>query len=95
LRLRGQTLALRRLVLLRLATGQAFLVRMDKHHADEVSEASSVLIEARKDGAPYCHLLPPLLLHTQDSRSLPHRPLTPRAQHIYDTMQWSDTEEGN
>ena len=69
--------------------------RMVFIHADEVSEASSVLIEARKDGAPYCHLLPPLLLHTQDSRSLPHRPLTPRAQHIYDTMQWSDTEEGN
>jgi len=69
--------------------------RMVFVHADEASEASSVLIEARKDGAPYCHLLPPLLLHTTDTRSLPHRPMTPRAQHIYDTMQWSDTEEGN
>ena len=68
--------------------------RMVFIHADEASEASSVLIEARRDGAPYCHLLPPLLLHEVESRSLPHRPLSARAQKIYDTMNWYDTEEG-
>ena len=69
--------------------------RMAFVHADAESEPSTVLIEARLDGAPSCKLLPPLLLHEVDSRNLPHRPLTARAQHIYDTLNWYDTEEGS
>ena len=64
--------------------------RMVFVHADEISEASMVLLEARADGAPSLKLLPPLLLHTVESRSLPYRPLTTRAQQIYDTLQWYD-----
>ncbi len=67
--------------------------RMAFVHADEDSEPSVVLIEARLDGAPGCKLLPPLLLHQTSTRTLPHRPLTPRAQRIYDTLHWGDTEE--
>lgn len=65
--------------------------RMAFVHADEESEASMVLIEARADGAPSLKLLPPLLLHMAGSQGLSPRPLRPRAQQIYDTMQWYDT----
>lgn len=68
--------------------------RMAFVHADENSEPSIVLIEARAGGAPYCRMLPPLLLHEPQSRGLSHRPLTARAQQVYDTMQWYDTKEG-
>ncbi len=67
--------------------------RMAFVHADEASEASMVLIEARADGAPSLKLLSPLLLHTVQSRGLSYRPLTDKAQQIYDTMQWYDTKE--
>ena len=69
--------------------------RMVFVHADEASEPSTVLVEARLDGAPSCKLLPPLLLHEVDSRSCAHRPLTARAQRIYDTMLWYDLDEGD
>jgi tRNA1Val (adenine37-N6)-methyltransferase len=67
--------------------------RMVMVHADEESEPSCVLIEARLDGAPSLKMLPPLLLHAKESRGLPHRPLTERAQKIYDTLTWYDQEE--
>ncbi len=59
-------------------------------HADEKSEPSSVLLEARAGGAPSLHVLPPLMLHTADSRGDRCRALCARAQRIYDTMQWQD-----
>ena len=67
--------------------------RMAFVHADENAEASMVLIEARADGAPSLKLLPPLLLHTPESRGLSYRPLSTRAQEIYDTLQWYDISE--
>lgn len=62
--------------------------RMVFVHADEKSGPSSVLIEARAGGAPSLDVLPPLILHTVDSRHAGFRPLRERAKKIYDTMQW-------
>lgn len=60
--------------------------RMTFVHADEKSEPSMVLIEARSGGAPGMSVTAPLMLHTVESRSDGHRPLTEAAQKIYDTM---------
>lgn len=65
--------------------------RMAFVHADEMSEASMVLVEARSDGAPSMKLLPPLLLHSTDSSGMSYRPLTTVAQQVYDAVQWYDT----
>lgn len=67
--------------------------RMVFVHADAESEPSVVLLESKLDGAPSCRLLPPLLLHETGSRTLPHRPLTQKAQRIYDTMQWDERQD--
>ena len=59
-------------------------------HADENSEPSVVLTEARLDGAPSLKILPPLFLHSADSRAERSRPLTARAHRVYDTMELYD-----
>lgn len=61
--------------------------RMVLVHADEASEPSIVLMEARYKGAAELRVLPPLFLHTADSRG-GTRSLTPRAQRIYDTCSF-------
>ena len=60
-------------------------------HADEKSEPSMVLISATKGGAPSLRVLPPLLLH-EASDVMGTRPLSARAQKIYDTMSFDKTE---
>ena len=64
--------------------------RMVFVHADEQSEPSMVLTEARLDGAPSLKILPPLFLHSSESRGDRSRPLTPRAQSIYDSMRFCE-----
>lgn len=64
--------------------------RMVLVHADEKSEPSSVLIEARKGGAPGMRILPPLLLHESGWDGKVSRPLSPRAARIYETMSFED-----
>ncbi len=55
-------------------------------HADEESEPSMVLVEARAGGASGMTVTAPLLLHEVNSRADAHRPLSEAAQKIYDTM---------
>ena len=59
-------------------------------HADENSEPSVALISATKGGAPAMRILPPLLLHSADSRGESARQLSERAQRIYETMSFYD-----
>ena len=61
--------------------------RMTFVHADEQSEPSMVLVEARASGAAGMTVTAPLLLHDVDSRADAHRPLSEAAQKIYDTMK--------
>ena len=56
-------------------------------HADAASEPSMVLISATKGGAPSLRILPPLILHDRLEKS-GNRPLSARAQKIYDTMSF-------
>ena len=56
-------------------------------HADTASEPSMVLISATKGGAPSLRILPPLILHDEPAGS-GTRPLSARAQRIYDTMSF-------
>lgn len=60
--------------------------RMTFVHADEQSEPSMVLIEARAGGSSGMTVTAPLILHTVESRGEGHRPLTEAAQRVYDTM---------
>ena len=60
--------------------------RMTFVHADEASEPSMVLIEARAGGSSGMIVTAPLILHTAQSRGEGHRPLTEAARQIYDTM---------
>lgn len=62
--------------------------RMTFVHADEESEPSMVLIEARAGGNAALTVTPPLMLHSVQSRGLPHRLLTERAQRVYDSMSF-------
>ena len=59
-------------------------------HADEESEPSMVLVSATKFGAPSMRVLPPLLLHSRDSKSDRSRKMTDRAEKIYETMSFYD-----
>lgn len=59
-------------------------------HADEKSEPSMVLVSATKFGAPSMRVLPPLLLHSRDSKSDRARKMTDRAGKIYETMSFYD-----
>lgn len=59
-------------------------------HADQVSEPSSVLICAQKGGSPGMRIMPPLLLHSSESKGESARGLSDRAQKIYDTMSFYD-----
>jgi tRNA1(Val) A37 N6-methylase TrmN6 len=61
--------------------------RMTFVHADEQSESSMVLVEARASGAVGMTVTAPLLLHDVNSRADAHRPLSEAAQKIYDTMK--------
>ena len=61
--------------------------RMTFVHADEQSEPSMVLVEARASGAAGMTVTAPLLLHDVNSRADAHRPLSEAAQKIYDTMK--------
>lgn len=64
--------------------------RMVFVHADEDSPPSMLLIEAVKGGAPSLRVLPPILLHAVESKREKKRPLSLRAQKIYDTCQIED-----
>ena len=66
--------------------------RMVLVHADRESEPSSVLIEARKGGAPGMRILPPLLLHEGEWNGTGARPLSGRAARIYETMSFEDEQ---
>lgn len=59
-------------------------------HADEESEPSMVLVSATKFGAPSMRILPPLLLHSRDSKGDRSRKMTERAERIYETMSFYD-----
>ncbi len=58
-------------------------------HADTESEPSMVLVSATKGGAPSLKVTAPLVLH-EVSSAKGSRPLTPKAQKIYDTMSFED-----
>jgi len=61
-------------------------------HADAESEPSMVLLSATKGGAPSLRVLPPLILHdTAEKQGT--RPLSARAQQIYDTMSFYEDGE--
>ena len=57
-------------------------------HADEESEPSMVLVSATKGGAPSMHVLPPLILHSADSRGDRARKMSKKAENIYNTMSF-------
>ena len=58
-------------------------------HADEESAPSMLLLCAKKGAAPSLNISAPLILHgTTDKGG--NRPLSPRAQKIYDTMSFED-----
>ena len=57
-------------------------------HADEDSEPSMMIISAVKGGAPSAKIMPPLILHSKDSRGANSRPMSSKAQRIYETMSF-------
>ena len=59
-------------------------------HADEDSEPSVALISATKGGAPAMRIMPPLLLHDKNSRGESARPMSAKAERIYETMSFYD-----
>lgn len=59
-------------------------------HADVESEPSMVLVSAIKGGAPSVRILPPLILHSADSRGEKSRKMSDKATKIYDTMSFYD-----
>lgn len=62
--------------------------RMTTVYPDAESAPCMVLVEARAGGAPSLTVTPPLVLHETSSRGQAHRPLTGRAQAVYDTMSF-------
>ncbi len=66
------------------------LKRMTFVHADEESEPSMVLVEARLGGASGMVVTAPLILHEVGSRGASSRPMTAAAQSIYDTMSFTE-----
>lgn len=62
-------------------------------HGDECAEPSMVLVSATKGGAKGMRILPPLLLHSAESRGQGARPLSPRAARIYETMSLYEEEQ--
>ena len=63
-------------------------------HGDAETEPSMVLVSATKGGAAGLRILPPLLLHDTESRGAGKRPLSRRAQAIYDTMSFYENQNG-
>ena len=57
-------------------------------HADEDSEPSMMIASAIKGGAPSARIMPPLILHSRDSRGEGARPMSAKAQRIYETMSF-------
>ncbi len=57
-------------------------------HADAESEPSTVLVSAIKGGAPSMRIMPPLLLHSTESRGASSRELSDRAAKIYEEMSF-------
>ena len=57
-------------------------------HGDDEAEASMVLISATKGGAEGLKLQPPLILHESSTRSSGARPMTKRAERIYETVSF-------
>ena len=57
-------------------------------HADEASEPSMVLVEARHGGSGGLTVTAPLILHSVESRGEGHRPLTEAAERVYKTMMF-------
>jgi len=58
-------------------------------HADETSAPSMLLLCAKKGAAPSLNVSAPLILHdTRDKNGT--RPLSARAQKIYDTMSFDE-----
>ena len=60
--------------------------RMTFVHADADAEPSMLLVEARRDGAAELRVTPPLIL--AEKRPDGGRPMTARAQRIYDTCSF-------
>ena len=58
-------------------------------HADEESAPSMLLLCAKKGAAPSLNISAPLILHSTSDKG-GNRPLSPRAQKIYDTMSFED-----
>lgn len=59
-------------------------------HADAESEPSMALVCATKGGASGMRVLPPLMLHSVDSRAESARGMSERAMRIYETMSFYD-----
>ncbi len=62
--------------------------RMTFVHADEASEPSMALVEARLGGASGLVVTAPLILHSVESRGEKRRALSAAAQRVYDTMMF-------
>ena len=60
-------------------------------HGDSETGASMVLVSATKGGAEGMKLLPPLLLHESGGNTAGARPMTARAEKIYETMSFEET----
>lgn len=63
--------------------------RMTFVHADASAEPSMVLIESVKGGAPSLYVSPPLMLYLPQRESEVTRRLTPMAEEIYQTCNFS------
>ncbi len=63
--------------------------RMTFVHADASAEPCMVLLEAVKGGAPSLYISPPLLLYTPMEPGESTRKLTPTAEEIYNTCNFS------
>ena len=64
---------------------------MTNVHGDSETPSSMVLVSATKCGAEGMKLLPPLLLHESGTRADGARPMTARAEKIYETMSFEET----
>ena len=63
--------------------------RMTLVHADAYAEPSMVLVESVKGGAPSLYISPPLLLYAPLEKGEASRKLTPAAEGIYQTCNFS------
>ena len=59
-------------------------------HGDTQTGSSMVLVSATKGGAEGLKILPPLILHEGKSESGGARPMTARAEKIYETMSFEE-----